>query len=387
LLERRILIVTTSFPRTVDDGSEAAGAFVADFAVALSRWLQVRVLAPDAESSTHRLGSVAIRYFSAPKLPLSLLKPWSPSDWTPIVRTLRAGDRSVEALVEEEGVDHVLALWALPCGNWARRAARRARVGYSVWGLGSDIWTLGRIPFVRGVLKSVLRGAAHRFADGIRLASDIHSIAGKACEFLPSSRVLPVLRERPVSLDPPYRLAFLGRWHHNKGADLLLDALLRLDDADWRRVESVRIAGGGPLEGRVTISVKALRRSGRSVMQMGYLDRDRAAELFEWADFVLLPSRIESIPVVFSDAVQAGRPLICTPVGDLPRLMNRYGCGILAKSPAGSDIAAAIRQALLSGPEGLLGGLAEAAHDFDVQVTAKRVVETIFGETRRPADE
>ncbi len=54
------------------------------------------------------------------------------------------------------------------------------------------------------------------------------------------------MRTRDIALRAPYRLAFLGRWHPNKGTDLLLDALHQLRDEDWHRIEAVRIAGGAP---------------------------------------------------------------------------------------------------------------------------------------------
>ena len=48
------------------------------------------------------------------------------------------------------------------------------------------------------------------------------------------------------------------------------------------------------------------------------------------ADFLVIPSRIESIPVVFSDAIQSGTPVISTPVGDLPQLIKNNHCGVVA---------------------------------------------------------
>src|SRR5690606_15493109 len=121
-------------------------------------------------------------------------------------------------------------------------------VDYSVWTLGSDIWTLGRIPFLRGHLHRVLAEARHCFSDGVRLAADTRAIAGREVEFLPSTRNILGSVRGEVRPSPPWRLLFLGRWHPNKGIDLLLEALAGLNDDDWARVESMTICGGGPLD-------------------------------------------------------------------------------------------------------------------------------------------
>ena len=172
---------------------------------------------------------------------------------------------------------------------------------------------------MRRSLRATLGEAAHRYADGIDLCKSVELLCGKPCDFLPSSRRLPKL-SKSARNRPPYRLAFLGRWHPNKGADLLMDALGLLGDTDWNRIEEVRVCGGGPLAGYVRESEKKLLEQGRPVTVRGYLDKAAAADLISWADYLLLPSRIESIPVVFSDALQLGTPIVASPVGDLPRL-------------------------------------------------------------------
>ena len=70
---------------------------------------------------------------------------------------------------------------------------------------------------------------------------------------------------------------------------MLLEALALLDDADWNRIETVRICGGGPLEDLVHTRVATLAAQGRSVTVEGYLDRGNAAALYAWADYLVLP--------------------------------------------------------------------------------------------------
>lgn len=376
---KEIALVTTSYPDRDGDagGREAAGAFVADFAEELSRHARVHVVAAASEDHVEERGSLSVHRFAVPRRPLSLLRANDPSDWPKIAVSLRAGQRALDRVAAGSSLDHVLALWALPSGLWARRVGRRRGIPYSTWALGSDIWSLGRLPVVRSVLQRVLRDAAHRFADGLVLADDVARICGAACDFLPSSRRLDAPPRRPRRGAPPYRLAFLGRWHPNKGADLLIDALLALDESQWRAIEEVRYFGGGPLEGRVREGIRQLLAACRPVTLGGYLDREQATELYGWADFLILPSRIESIPVIFSDAMQCGTPLIATPVGDVPRLVTSYGVGVLAAEASGAALRDAIAVALTKPPPDIEAGLERARADFDVAGAAKRFYEAI----------
>jgi glycosyltransferase involved in cell wall biosynthesis len=377
------LLITTSYP-TSGDGSEAAGAFVADFAEALSEHAPVRVLAPGGAPGHERSrGSLQVHRFAAPGRPLSLLSPSDPRDWPAIYRTLASLRREALAVASDGGVAHSLALWALPSGWAAATLQRRYGIPYSVWALGSDIWSLGRLPGARTVLRRVLRDASACFADGLQLAAETSVISGRPCEFMPSTRrLISVPRTHPM--DGRKRLVYLGRWHPNKGVDLLLAALKRLSDPTWLQIADVHIAGGGPLEAEVRLGVAELRACGRPVRQSGFLAaRDAAAALAE-ADALLLPSRIESIPVVFSDAMKAGLPVVAMPVGDLPRLLGDGSAGVLARSVDADAFAAAVAQ-LVSMPDlaPFSAGVAAQATTFSLPRICAELVSRLLAE--RPA--
>ncbi|GAB3334779.1 glycosyltransferase [Marilutibacter aestuarii] len=341
------MLVTTSFP-IKGDGSEAAGAFVSDFATELSRHVPVKVVAPAQRKIVERWSDrVDIHRYAAPDQPLSTLKPWRPRDLLSIRQVLAGGEAAVAEAVASGGVGHILALWALPSGHWARRVSAVTGVPYSVWTLGSDIWSLGRIPFVRTYLGRVLRDADGCYSDGLQLAKDTQRIAGRPVRFLPSTRRLPApacLRERDA---PPYRLLFLGRWHANKGVDILMRSLSLLSEKDWTLIHEVHIAGGGPLQAMVEAGVRTLVAAGRPVRLSGYLDRGEAASALDEADRLLIPSRVESIPVVFSDSMKSGLPVVAMPVGDLPELIGS-GTGWLAENVSPGAFKHAIRASLRS---------------------------------------
>lgn len=375
-MKRCLILVTTSFPIR-GDGSEAAGSFVADLVAALARHIRVRVVAPGSDASReHWSNGVEVFRFAAPSRPLSTLKPWHFDDMRWLVRVLRGGQAATRAAVADVGMQgSLLALWGLPCGQWARRVAKKYGMNYSVWMLGSDVWTLGRIPVFRQMLARVIRDAAHAYADGYQLVTDAHSIGGAPVAFLPSTREIDLADPPLIRPTGPFRLLFLGRWHPNKGVDLLLDALAELSDEDWSYIEILEIQGGGPLRSTVEAGVAALHARNRPVKMGGFLAKPEAEAAIARSDWVLIPSRIESIPVVFSDAIKLGRPVVATPVGDLPRLLAEHPCGVLSEAVDAKSFAAALRLALGKNVLDYADPIRAAASMFSIQGVVDRLLQ------------
>ncbi len=371
---KHIIIITTSYPE-ICDGREAAGSFVVDLAEVLAEKIMVTVIAPGLKAGNdERHGNLVVHRFHAPRQPLSLLKVYNPLHWAAIIRTLAHGKKAVECIAESYQVDHIFALWVLPSGYWARAAGKRFDIPYSTWALGSDIWSLGRIPVVKTVLQRVLQNSFKNFADGFQLRNDVKLLSQAACEFLPSTRKISFNKPRKKSEHVPYRLAFLGRWHRNKGVDLLLESLFLLEENSWRSIREVRICGGGPLYDQVVADISLLKKKGKPVVSKGYLNKNEAMDLFLWADYVLIPSRIESIPIVFSDAIKCMCPVVCMPVGDLTYLIAEHKVGFVSKKVTAKEFAVAIRQCLQHAPKEFTEGLESASNVFDLD----RVVEKIM---------
>ncbi len=375
-----LLLVSTSYPES-GDGSEAAGAFVADVVSALAERMPVRVVAPGREESAPlERARAPIWRFAGTGQPLSLLSATRPRDWPAITSVLTSMRRQALCASQDGQVMHTLALWALPSGWVARGLHRTHAIPYSVWALGSDVWTLGRIPLVSSLLRRVISEASHRFADGLQLADDAHRLSGRPFEFLPSTRRALVENPSLPSAVAPWRLLFLGRWHPNKGVDLLLDALLMLPDSTWGLIREVTIAGGGPLEADVRSGVERLRERGRPVILRGFLSSEEASAAIQDADWVVIPSRIESIPVILSDALKAWRPVIATAVGDMGRLVaGPTPCGVVAPVPSAEAIANAIQSAVQIGTKDFAEGVKRAAAPFDLARIAQRLYEASGG--------
>ena len=122
--------------------------------------------------------------------------------------------------------------------------------------------------------------------------------------------------------------------------------------------------------------VASLQAAGRPVELGGYLAKPDAEAAIVRADWVLIPSRIESIPVVFSDAIKLGRPVVAMPVGDLPSLIAQ-GTGTLAQSVNAAKYADAIRTGLATRVESTR--LREMAERFSLQGMVSMLLTDVSG--------
>lgn len=380
---KKIIVITTSFP-IQEEGTEAAGGFVCDFVNVLSQTNVVTVIAPGGKDylEKRKIGTnLSVQRYYSPNFPLSLLKIIKIDHWYHIIKILVSGRNALDKVLKREQYDHILALWVLPSGYWAKYASRKYNIPYSTWALGSDIWSLSRIPFIKGVLKNVLKKSTCNWADGYLLKKDVENLSKKKCGFLTSSRSLSVKWEDSREVQKtPHRLAFLGRWHENKGVDILLRSLNMLDEKSWQKIEVVNICGGGPLESLVKEEVNRLIQKGYPIKLGGYLNKNQATELLCMADFVMIPSRIESIPVIFSDSMQCLTPVISMPVGDLEYIIKKFDVGVVAKHVSSSAFAIAIGKALSSSPIKFKSNLVEAAQFFSIEKSVGRFIETVTKE-------
>ena len=110
---------------------------------------------------------------------------------------------------------------------------------------------------------------------------------------------------------PPARFLFVGRLVGQKDLPTLIAAVRRL-----REVE-VWIVGDGPLEA-------ALRRdaAGTPVRFLGRQPHERIAELLRDCRALVLCSLEEGMPNVVLEALAQGRPVVATPVGAVPELVQ-----------------------------------------------------------------
>lgn len=316
--------------------TDYAGAFIPGFVSALvERGCEVTVVTPDKAGAKEPPSDHEVRWFrwAGSDGPIVALDPRSPRDLQTVVSLARNGVRALKELVDERSVDSCFALWAVPGGYFARRACR-GRIPYSVWALGSDIHVWARRPVAGWIVRDVLRHAEHRFADGVELAGEVRRVSRLDCDFLPSARRLPPAAPLPQPLGSGVNFLFVGRLEPVKGADVIVEAVLQL----IRTGMDVRLTmcGTGSM---FTVLQQQIREAGAShrVQLLADVTGDVVAALMGACDCLVIPSRNESIPVVFSESLQAGIPLLVTNVGDMGDLARKHG---LAKPVSPGDPAA-----------------------------------------------
>jgi glycosyltransferase involved in cell wall biosynthesis len=151
----------------------------------------------------------------------------------------------------------------------------------------------------------------------------------------PASRVEVI--PNPAPEVPPWPIAargfsplptalYLGRIEDAKGIDVLLDALAAAHEsgARWRLV----CGGVGEID-RARQRCTQLGLPETAVHFAGWVDGDQKRQLLRDCDLLVLPSRIENMPVVVLEAFAYGKPVVATAVGGIPDLVTNGVDGFL----------------------------------------------------------
>lgn len=241
------------------------------------------------------------------------------------------GVRYSKKVIDEKGIDLVICLWIIPSGLYIYINAllSTTRVPYILWALGSDVNKYRNNMFIRPLLKKIIRNSAHVFADGLELCSAITTLSGKECEFLPTFRKITVKSAAHRDGDSVSFL-YVGRHAEVKGIDILIAAIIRIEKLNHLLGYHVTIVGEGELTKRMK-EIVAENNLNHRVSFKGKISDDALLELYQKADCVIIPSRSESIPLVFSEALQCNKPMIVTDVGDMGLLGRRYGVARVAE--------------------------------------------------------
>lgn len=374
-----IAVVTSSFPENSKDASAAAGLFVRDFCIQLARrGHAVTVLTQrKGSNAAEAAADFEVHWYEwrGGDKPVGYLRLYRPADLLAAFSLIRSGTSALRALHRRQRFDHVIAMWAVPSGFFAQRLQKSDRVPYTVWCLGSDIWKYGRIPILKTVVARVLRGAAHIFADGTRLCDEVTRLSGLPCRFLPSSRMLMGSGTGIERTQEDYpRFLFVGRYAPVKGLDVLLEAFALYKNRGG--AGHLYAFGGGPDEA-------SLRRRAAfpdvkdHVTLGGWLDDSNYLAQIRACDFMIIPSRMESIPLVLSDAVQAGKPVIVSDVGDMGAMIRKTPAGIVVPSEDPEALARALRRMADDGAEHYTPEVDKLASEFGLPAITERLIQCI----------
>jgi glycosyltransferase involved in cell wall biosynthesis len=351
----KILFFSQIYPSSREP---ARGPFNFNSFRALSRYCEARVVSPRAwwlrvrrpgellRTPRESLGDVPATYPTYWGIPRFAPR-WN--GWS-MYQSLRP---HVARLRREFPFDVVLAAFAYPDAAAAALFAADYGCPLVTRVMGSDVNHLGQEPCTRPLVQEALLRSQ-------RVIAVSEALRGRMVEMgIPAERIV-VLRnavdgERFVPRDrgearrklglPGDRsvVCYVGRFGHEKGGDVLIDAMARVR-ALGRSDVLVAMVGGGAMEA-------ALREQARVLgvtEQVRFCGEQPHAEVPDWisaCDVLCLPSRREGCPNVVLEALASGRPVVATRVGGVPELLNDEN-GLMTPSEDAEALAAALCRAL-----------------------------------------
>lgn len=171
---------------------------------------------------------------------------------------------------------------------------------------------------------------------------------------VPSSRVqivfngvpAPTVSRRLSRENTVKRLLFVGNLSERKGVTDLLKALSRpgFEDLSFELV----LAGDGDISG-YQAKANALGLE-QKVRFAGWVGQGEVASLMAQADLLILPSYDEGLPLVILEALGNGVAVVCTPVGEIPSVLEDGVTACLVEPGDVNGLAASL-QNLLRHPE------------------------------------
>jgi glycosyltransferase involved in cell wall biosynthesis len=368
MLSYKLLIITNRYPANADD---AASPFVADFVRAVRRTgIECTVLTPHHDAKNYDGDSGVVRYsWGENKRTIGSLPLYHPSSWSKIVQYLRGGYREAARLHREKNFDFCLALWAAPAGIFARRLKKEFGVPYAVWCLGSDIHTYPKIPIVRNMIVDALKNSDRVFSDGYALGESAGALAGVTAHFLPSLRRIDPL---PQAAPHPQKNFFVcpGRMERAKGIFDLLDAFQII--AERHKSWTLYYIGDGSARTKLMKRIKTYDLDQR-VLCPGYLSAEEMFRVMAQARAIVIPTRSDSLPLTFGEAMQLSRPVVATDVGDLRHFTEKYDVGLVVP-PASPDQLAEALEYMIEHGDDINGKYDACVEELDIDRAAESFV-------------
>ena len=347
----RLLIVTSQFPiagepnrgrpvyQTIRELSRLATVRVISPVATYPRWAQPRSYLFRASDDTQTVEGCDVQYVSYPALPAVTrpLNGWSCA-------------RALHAPLKAFAPDLVLSYWLYPDAYGAMLAARKAGLPLVAGARGSDLRVRDAIS--RGLTRPVVRAAQRLLVvseDLGRVAVENYGADAARIRTIPNgcdaSLFHPADRSAARTClglaDDAEVVTYVGRLVAEKGLRELLDAYRTLSTARPRL--RLVLVGEGPMREEI-----AARLAGDPSLQVTLAGAQPPAEVARWmaaSDLVTLPSYSEGHPNVLVEALACGRPVVATPVGGIPEVVDAES-GILVPARDAAALANGLAQAL-----------------------------------------
>lgn len=294
-----IAIFTHNYPKNKNDRKDA-GTFVYDFAEKLRKKHNVFIFCPDY-GNNKKFGNWSI---------------FNPLSAFYFFINIFFGIKESLKFVKNNKIDYILCAWAIPSGIYGLASKIKYGIRYGVWYLGSDLNIYSKFPILNVLIYFLSKKADNLFANSYALAK-IATKKYNKCLVLPAStKIKESIKPIKIKLDnKKINVLYVGRLEKVKGPDLLIEASKRINSKFI-----IRIIGEGTMKNR-------LEGVAANVQFLGRLDTDEMLSYMKYSDFLIIPSRNESLPLVILEAANYKLPVLASDVGDCKFVLDTYKIG------------------------------------------------------------
>lgn len=374
----RILILTHNYPENNFD-RQNAGIFVHDFAKILKKYAEVIVICSGRQNPKSKIDGVPVYWFGwESNKKLGQLKIWNPFDLIQLILFFVNGIAYTNRVVSEKKPDFCLAMWAFPSGIFSFFIKRKYNTPFFIWALGSDIYVYAKLPIIGFFIKKVLQDAKKLLADGVDLSKRVEEISGSECLFLPSASSFGKQSKKILKGENSITLTFLGRMENVKGPDIFLNALLSLRDLKKFRINFI---GDGSLLAELKEKCSSKELGKQIVFHGNINDQRKIASILSISDWLVIPSRSDSIPLVFSEAMKMGIPVITSSLFDLKYLVKKYKVGLYFSVGSIPELSRLIKNlpTMREQRNVYARNTQKAAEIFNIETSAKKLMNIYYG--------
>lgn len=261
-----------------------------------------------------------------------------------------AGLVAAPALARAWKIDVALAFFALPSAPIAWYLKRACQIPYAISLQGGDVpgFDPGRMRFYHrltgGVISALWKDATTVVANsqGLAALARTHDPAATIGVIPAGADLTGIAPKTGYRQDGPVNLLFVGRLVKQKGLDVLIAALAKLDLAlRWRLI----LVGDGPEWPAIAGEAARLGLADKLELR-GWVRKEELPAIYRAGDIFVLPSRDEGMANALLEAMAAGLPVVGTRVAGTGEVVIQGETGLLV-APEDADALAAALDALI----------------------------------------
>jgi glycosyltransferase involved in cell wall biosynthesis len=219
-----------------------------------------------------------------------------------------------------------------------RRVARSADIVHANWLLTAPIAALAGKPLLLTLHGSGTAGsfsdlalAQHRprwFRWLVRRAAVVAAVSAPLADAARAAGAHHVERiphgvdvaDQPRTEPDELTMLFAGRLSHEKGLDVLVEAIAAAPAGSTLASAKLIVVGDGP---------ERTRLEPLGIEPLGFVPQEQLVQLYDRASLLVMPSRSEGFGVVALDAMARGVPVVASDVGGLGKLVEHERTGLL----------------------------------------------------------